>query len=574
MKRVSRAMNWLFFPLTLVILACTGSPSTLSAAASPPSPTAPIQQSPPPDISLEGREYTITNPTSGAALYAAIYYPEDWDEESNLPALVLVPGGSGDSGSFVRGRGAPPLVPAITQAGYAAIVFDPDGRGRSEGIEDYDGFVQQDGLAAVIRSAATWPGVDADNIGLVTTSYGITMGAGALARHPDLPVRFLLDWEGPANRDDTGGCDEAGTGHLQKVASCDDEDFWSQREASAFIAQINVPYQRLQSEKDHVQPDNSHAILMINNAVEGGVPWTRLNDLPPNQTYAPNNPPSMLPESTDKMKNQLIIQYAGEMFALDSMAESTASHQGNAISSVPAVFFVVHIETSDHNTQPDSVTDEWYMLEAFVALADRYGYKLTLEFQPQWAEYALARPEALAQIRAWEAAGHEIAVHHHGVSHAAWDGYTNAPGYQNRPEYRGTMDDAMALLNQLPADGVPLTGGMTDEETDWPATLIYATGGLGMSGGGLRSTPAAATYNDVNVTQVSNQGFVLGFGPEATLEEIQAAVEGAEPGEVVGITTHPFNFWEHQDEIETLFQYLQATGIKIQTTSTILSTNP
>ncbi len=239
-----------------------------------------------------------------------------------------------------------------------------------------------------------------------------------------------------------------------------------------------------------------------------------------------------------------------------------------------AVFFAVHIETSDHNTQPDSVADEWHMLEAFVALADRYGHKLTLEFQPQWAEYALAHPEALAQIRAWEAEGHEIAVHHHGVSHAQWDGYTNTPGYQNRQGYRGTMDEAMALLNQLPADGIPLTGGMTDEETDWPATLIYATGGAGMSGGGLRSTPAAATYNGVNVTQVNNQGFVLSRGPAATLEEIQAAVEGAAPGEVIGIVTHPFDFWAHQDEVEELFRSLQGAGVTIQTVSTILGENP
>lgn len=147
-------------------------------------------------------------------------------------------------------------------------------------------------------------------------AVGITMGAGALARHPDLPVAFLLDWEGPANRNDIGGCDSSGMGHLQQVASCSDETFWAQREASTFIGQIRVPYQRIQSAQDHVQPDNTHAILMVNNAVNGGVPWVRLNDLPPNQTYAPANPPAMLTEEQACLLPALMLQTIAELFDL------------------------------------------------------------------------------------------------------------------------------------------------------------------------------------------------------------------------------------------------------------------
>lgn len=265
----------------------------------------------------EGNEYTITNPSSGAALYVAVFYPDIWDGQTKLPTLVLVPGGSGNSGAFT---GQPPkgasTVDVVNQAGYAAVVFDPDGRGKSGGMENYNGFIHQDGLAEVIRFAATLPGVDPANIGLVTYSYGITMGAGALARHPDLPVKFLMDWEGPANRNDTGGCDGAGRGHLKDVASCADESFWVEREASAFIGQIRVPYQRVQSEKDHVQPDNAHALLMVNNAVGGGVPWVRLNSETPNQTYDPANPPAMLPDNVlDRQQDRFIVEYAKELFA-------------------------------------------------------------------------------------------------------------------------------------------------------------------------------------------------------------------------------------------------------------------
>lgn len=262
-------------------------------------------------------EYTVTNPSSGAALYVGVFYPDTWGGQTKLPALVLVPGGNGGSSSFTGGdpKGSS-TVNVINQAGYVAVVFDPDGRGKSSGKENYNGFIQQDGLAEVIRFVAKLPGIDSANIGLVTYSYGITMGAGVLARYPDLPVKFLIDWEGPANRDDTGGCDSARVGHLKDIASCTDKAFWSEREASTFIAQIRVPYQRLQSQKDHVQPDNTHAILMVNNAVGGRSPWVRLNNNAPNQTYDPKTPPAMLPDNVlDRKQDQFIVECAKELFA-------------------------------------------------------------------------------------------------------------------------------------------------------------------------------------------------------------------------------------------------------------------
>ena len=147
------------------------------------------------------------------------------------------------------------------------------------------------------------------------------MAAGFLARHPKLPIRFLIDWEGPANRNDTGGCDEDNLGHLIGHP-CDDEDFWSQREASGFALKLQLPYLRLQSEQDHVQPDNGHALLMISNATaekyggHGRSPWTRLNDLVPNTVYVEDDPPSMLPEEATRSTEQLIIAAAKKLFTL------------------------------------------------------------------------------------------------------------------------------------------------------------------------------------------------------------------------------------------------------------------
>lgn len=258
--------------------------------------------------------YWVRNLTSRARLYVEIVHPEGWDGET-LPALVLVPGGSSAGGpAFLGPR---PIAATIAAGGYTVVVFDPDGRGKSEGNEDYNGFQQQDGLAAVIQFTATLPEADAARIGVVSYSYGITMASGALARHPDLPVRFLIDWEGPATRDDTGGCDGAGLGHLQDLAACDDESFWQEREALTFIAGLPLPYQRLQSEKDHVQPDVLHALRMVNAAVEGGAPWVRLNLDAPNQTYGLDAPPAMLPDADlDRGVETFVLRMAEELLAL------------------------------------------------------------------------------------------------------------------------------------------------------------------------------------------------------------------------------------------------------------------
>lgn len=254
--------------------------------------------------------YWVTNPASGVQLYMRVVRPQIWDGEA-LPTLVLIPGSNGDSsGFFMTSQNQ---AQRIADAGFVLVLFDPDGRSRSEGEEDYGGFVHQDGLAAVIRQAATLPEVDPSSIGLVSYSYGVTMASGALARHPDLPVSFLIDWEGPADRNDTGGCDADQTGHLTGIGDCGDEAFWSQREALTFIAQIKVPYQRIQSEKDHIQPDNAHAVDMVEAAVIGGVPWVRLNDLEPNHTYDVATLPAMLPEEMDKQLDDLVIRYALEL---------------------------------------------------------------------------------------------------------------------------------------------------------------------------------------------------------------------------------------------------------------------
>jgi len=245
---------------------------------------------------------TVTNPNGDAELYVDVSRPST-GATTDLPVVVLVPGGRADSTLFTCGAD---VAQQIADAGYVVVAFDPDGRGNSTGTEDEGGTVQQDGLAAVVEYAITLDGVDAERVALISNSFGVTFASGAMANHPDLPVDLLIDWEGPADRNDTGGCDGTSGGHLAGH-DCSDESFWSQREASTFVAQLDVPYVRVQSETDHVQADNNHALTMVNAAFNGGVPLVQLND------YVVTTPLSaipdgvLLPDSYDRRTAEVFV---------------------------------------------------------------------------------------------------------------------------------------------------------------------------------------------------------------------------------------------------------------------------
>ncbi|KAF0107410.1 MAG: hypothetical protein FD146_1888 [Anaerolineaceae bacterium] len=303
------------FLIAVLVTACSAPETTPTrpapgpGAGSPPTAVSPTPEPGPaaqPSASLvpadSANAYWVTNPASGARLYVRVFYPDNWNGTDALPALVLMPGGIAESDPLKAAR--------LAGSGFLVIIFDADGRGQSEGTEDYNGFVTQDGLAAVILAAAQLPGLDTERYGLVSYSYGVTAATGALARYPDLPIDFYIDWEGPVDRFyTTTGCGDNRAEGIQ-WQPCSDNAWWSEREAVNFIGNVNVPYQRIQSQEDHVQLNNNHAIDIVNAAVAGGVPWARLNDYSPNQTYNVNNPPAMIPETEDRMLEQRVARYA------------------------------------------------------------------------------------------------------------------------------------------------------------------------------------------------------------------------------------------------------------------------
>jgi hypothetical protein len=118
-----------------------------------------------------------------------------------FPAVVLVSGGINPGRMEVHSQEAK----LVASAGLVVVCFNAEGRMdtlapddlQSEGEEDFNGFRHQDGLASIIRHVMDLDYVEADNIGLRSQSYGITMVAGCAGRHPELPIKYIVDGEGP-----------------------------------------------------------------------------------------------------------------------------------------------------------------------------------------------------------------------------------------------------------------------------------------------------------------------------------------------------------------------------------------
>ncbi|MBS1249173.1 MAG: hypothetical protein MAG431_00746 [Chloroflexi bacterium] len=286
--------------------------------------------------------FTVTAP-SGNALYGQIRRPDPALYPcQQYAAVILVPGGINPGRMMAHGGEAQMLA----EAGMVVVTFNAEGRVdtisdediRSEGTEDFNGFRQQDGLCAIVQYVMDLPYVTAENVGLRSQSYGITMAAGCAARHPELPIKYIVDGEGPPDSYVTTHEPRATMGDLQKFQtvheifgrsslwrdpSPENEAFWKERESIRFIGDFRGRYLRLQAEWDHAQPPETqadvqtyflpdgppegglpwwqgkHTTDIVNAAVQGGVPWVRVNlpehSNPVNATYDVDHFPRFLP---------------------------------------------------------------------------------------------------------------------------------------------------------------------------------------------------------------------------------------------------------------------------------------
>ncbi len=212
--------------------------------------------------------------TAGYQLEGRIHRPT---ASGRWPGVLLCPG-TNDPGTVFEGWTQPLNAAEVASMGFVVMHFDPAGRGRSWGEEDYGGLEHQDNVRACLQHLRQRS--DLKSLGVLTISMGVAMGVGAVARHgEELGVDWLVDWEGPCDREiiTAGGTIMApAMGH-----NLEDEAYWKPREAVRHVGSLPCGYVRIQAERDHAQPGEfRHAERMIAACAEGTLPWFQLNDHP------------------------------------------------------------------------------------------------------------------------------------------------------------------------------------------------------------------------------------------------------------------------------------------------------
>ena len=209
------------------------------------------------------------------------------------PGLVVSPG-IHQGLRELSGYGAVVNAEELAGGGYTVLTFDPAGRGQSWGEEDFGGPEHQDDLRLAVQTLQR----ECPFVGVLSLSLGVAAAAGAIARWPELGVAFLLDWEGPCDREII----TAGGTLLVPAAghALTDEAYWTPRESVRQVGQLTCPYVRLQALPDHAQPTEvRHAMRMAHAAAEGRqngkLPWFQLNDhprdeVPARPTWLPGGP--------------------------------------------------------------------------------------------------------------------------------------------------------------------------------------------------------------------------------------------------------------------------------------------
>ena len=233
--------------------------------------------------SVETRDLQLTS-TAGYTLAARITRRVGAGAQ---PGLVVSPG-IHQGLAELHGYGSAVSAAELAGAGYTVLTFDPAGRGKSWGEEDFGGPEHQDNIRAAFRALREDAGCNGQ-VGVLALSLGIAAATAALARWPELGASFLLDWEGPCDREiiTSGGTIlTPAAGH-----TLDDDGYWTPREAVGHVARLPCPYVRLQALPDHAQPTEVRHALRMAHAAErsrhdGTLPWFQLNDHPRNEVPA------------------------------------------------------------------------------------------------------------------------------------------------------------------------------------------------------------------------------------------------------------------------------------------------
>jgi dipeptidyl-peptidase-4 len=131
--------------------------------------------------------FTFTSADGQSELHGQLQFPSDFDPAKTYPMLLYVYGGPASSGLSETFANPTPLA----EYGFLIVRLDArtnSGRGRKMLDATYKqlGIAEMDDFAAGLRSLWRRPYVDPGRVGIYGTSYGGTVAATVLLRHPDV----------------------------------------------------------------------------------------------------------------------------------------------------------------------------------------------------------------------------------------------------------------------------------------------------------------------------------------------------------------------------------------------------
>ena len=231
-----------------------------------------------------------------------------------------------------------------------------------------------------------------------------------------------------------------------------------------------------------------------------------------------------------------------------------------------ANFFVIHFEVGGDTKTLEYQKAYWPTAVNLVKLADQYSAKLTLQFNPQWAEYILNDQNKLNLLKKWQQHGYEVGLHHHGYDHGNWNGYTDRPRKEDNTRFRGTASDMMKLMRQLVQPYQLVSGTITDEEFDYPKDIKYDTEGILITH--ARSKPKCVTLGRNNKVIQVGMAF-LSF--EGDIESFKREYQKSKENEVFGVVTHEKDFAKNPVIIEEWLRFIKSEGARITTVSQLIA---
>jgi len=233
----------------------------------------------------------------------------------------------------------------------------------------------------------------------------------------------------------------------------------------------------------------------------------------------------------------------------------------------------------------------WLSTVHMIETADTFNIKLTLALQSQMAEYILQDTDKINLFNNWIDNGHEFAMHHHGINHIDWGGYTNRfqgtsypddylweDKFQNSGLNRGNMQESFNYVQQLANainDSV-VTGCITDTQIDKPDQVIYLTDG-GKSPNDLIAKPdtlilpggtiyflshfqIASVSKDEN-NEIIEDDIINRQMATQSLNYVMDNLGQSDDNEIMGIVFHVFDYYRFSDIYRDLFNFFNQNEV-------------